>query len=66
MSSLDIIIILIYFGVLVYIGHRAGAGSETQDDYFTGGRSLSWFPIGISIIATWTSAAAFISAPGWV
>lgn len=66
MSSLDIIIILIYFCVLVYIGHRAGAGSKTQDDYFTGGRSLSWFPIGISIIATWTSAAAFISAPGWV
>jgi SSS family solute:Na+ symporter len=23
-------------------------------------------PIGLSIIATWTSAAAFISAPGWV
>ena len=27
---------------------------------------MRWFPIGLSIIATWTSAAAFVSAPGWV
>ncbi len=65
-SAIDIAIILIYFGVLVYIGKRAGASSVTQADFFTGGRSLTWFPIGISIIATWTSAAAFISAPGQV
>jgi len=65
-SNLDIAIILIYFGVLIFIGKRASEKSVTQDDYFTGGRSLTWFPIGISIIATWTSAAAFISAPGWV
>ena len=65
-GAIDIAIILIYFGVIVYIGKRAGAKSITQDDYFTGGRSLTWFPIGVSIIATWTSAAAFISAPGWV
>ena len=65
-DAIDIAIILIYFGVLVYIGKRASATSTTQDDFFTGGRSLSWFPIGISIIATWTSAAAFISAPGQV
>ncbi len=64
-GAIDIAIILIYFGVLVYIGKRASAKSITQDDYFTGGRSLTWFPIGVSIIATWTSAAAFISAPGW-
>ncbi len=65
-SAIDVAIILIYFGVLVYIGKRASAASVTQDDFFTGGRSLTWFPIGISIIATWTSAAAFISAPGQV
>ena len=63
---IDVAIIVVYFCVLVYIGKRAGGKSTTQDDYFTGGRSLTWFPIGISIIATWTSAAAFISAPGWV
>ena len=66
MNTIDIAIVVIYFGVLVYIGKRASAQSDTQDDYFTAGRSLTWFPIGISIIATWTSAAAFISAPGWV
>ncbi len=49
---IDIAIIVIYFGVLLYIGKRAGATSVTQDDFFTGGRSLTWFPIGISIIAT--------------
>ena len=65
-AAIDIAIIVIYFGVLLYIGKRAAAQSVTQDDFFTGGRSLTWFPIGISIIATWTSAAAFISAPGQV
>ena len=36
-STLDIAIIVIYFGVLVFIGKRASATSVTQDDYFTGG-----------------------------
>ncbi len=35
-SAIDIAIILIYFGVLVYIGRRAGKASVTQDDFFTG------------------------------
>lgn len=63
--AIDIAIIVAYFGGLIYVGNRAGASSKTQEDYFTAGRSLQWFPIGLSIIATWTSAAAFISAPGW-
>ena len=62
-DAIDVAIIAVYFCALVYIGKRAGEKSTTQDDYFTAGRSLTWLPIGVSIIATWTSAAAFISAP---
>ena len=64
--TIDIIIIAVYFCILVYIGKRASASNDTQEEYFTAGRSFTWLPIGVSIIATWTSAAAFISAPGWV
>jgi SSS family solute:Na+ symporter len=65
-SPLDIAIIVAAFGGFIYIGKRAGSASTTQDEFFTAGRTLTWFPIGLSIIATWTSAAAFVSAPGWV
>lgn len=66
MSLIDILIIAAAFGGFIYIGKRAGSASTTQDEFFTAGRSMTWFPIGLSIIATWTSAAAFVSAPGWV
>jgi SSS family solute:Na+ symporter len=65
-SLLDVAIVVAFFCSFVYIGKRASASSDTQEEFFTAGRSFTWFPIGISTIATWTSAAAFVSAPGWV
>ena len=35
MATIDIAIIAMYFVVLIYIGKRASAKSDTQDDYFT-------------------------------
>ncbi len=66
MSFLDWLVITVYIigmiGLSVHIGRRQG----DQDDYFVGGRNLSWWAVGISTMATQTSAISFISIPAFV
>ncbi|MGD8267527.1 MAG: hypothetical protein PVF55_05125 [Desulfobacterales bacterium] len=46
----------------VYRGRR----QNDQEDYFVGGRNLSWWSVGLSTMATQTSAVSFISIPAFV
>ena len=39
---------------------------KTSDDYYVGGRNLSWWAVGISIVATQSSAISFVSIPAFV
>jgi len=60
-----------YSIVFVYIAFFLGMGfffKENKDskDYFLGGRSLGWFPLSLSTMATQLSAISFISAPAFV
>ena len=57
--------------VFVYILFFLGMGfffKENKDskDYFLGGRSMGWFPLSLSTMATQLSAISFISAPAFV
>ena len=57
--------------VAVYILFFLGMGfffKENKDskDYFLGGRSMGWFPLSLSTMATQLSAISFISAPAFV
>ena len=40
--------------------------NNTGSDYFLGGRSMGWFPLSMSTMATQLSAISFISAPAFV
>jgi SSS family transporter len=40
--------------------------NKNSDDYFLGGKSLGWFPLSLSTMATQLSAISFISAPAFV
>ena len=51
----------IYLVVVVGIGLWVGRGQKDTEDYFLAGRSMGWFPIGISTIASLYSAR--IDAP---
>ncbi len=66
MTALDWTVIGVYIilmiGLSVFIGRR----QSDQDDYFVGGRNLSWWSVGISTMATQTSAISFISIPAFV
>ncbi|MEE0203231.1 MAG: sodium/solute symporter [Muricomes sp.] len=65
MSIIDLGIIVIYLGGLLYMGVRLGRGNETQEDYFVAGRSMGWMPVALSIAATTISGNGLIGGPGW-
>ncbi|WP_298830155.1 sodium/solute symporter [uncultured Planococcus sp.] len=65
MGPIDIMIVVVYMLVLVYMGYRLGKGNKTQEDFFIGGRTVATIPIALSIAATTLSANGFIGGPGY-
>ena len=64
MSSLDWLVLI---GTLVFIvvyGIWRSRGSHDMENYLRGGNSMSWWTIGLSVIATQASAVTFLSTPG--
>jgi SSS family solute:Na+ symporter len=49
-------------GLSVFLGRS----QSNQEDYYVGGRKLPWWAVGISTMATQTSAVSFISVPAFV
>ena len=66
MSFIDWTIIITYLGLMVAFSIYLGKGQESQDDYYVGGRDLPWWAIGISTMATQSSANSFIGIPAFV
>ncbi len=66
MNSLDWFIIVIYLCAMIGLSVYLGRGQSNEEDYFVGGRKLSWWSVGISTMATQTSAISFISIPAFV
>lgn len=65
MNTLDYIIIGVYLIGFLMLGYFF-KDNKTSKDYFLGGRSLGWFPLSLSTMATQLSAISFISAPAFV
>jgi SSS family transporter len=64
MSLIDwIVLVLTLLTIVVYGVWKSGA-TKNIDQYFVGGRSLPWYHIGLSVMATQASAITFLSAPG--
>ena len=60
-----------YSIIIGYIVFFLGMGfffkeNKNSKDYFLGGKSLGWFPLSLSTMATQLSAISFISAPAFV
>lgn len=62
-SGIDTSIIIIYLAGIIVLGLWVGRGQKDARSYFLGGRSLSWWGVGLSIVATETSALTFIGIP---
>ena len=64
MKALDLIIIFGYLIGIVVFGTWFGRKQKTTADYFLGDRSVPWWAVAFSIVATETSTITFISIPG--
>lgn len=62
----DWLIILGYLIAVIWFGVGLGKGQKTTRDYFLGSRSVPWWGVSLSIVATETSAFTFIAIPASV
>lgn len=65
MNTLDYIIVAAYSIGFLGLGYFFKSQKDGKD-YFLGGKSFGWLPLGLSIMATQLSAISFISAPAFV
>ncbi len=66
MSTTDWIVTAIYGIAMIALSIYLGRGQRSMDDYYVGGRNLPWWAVGISTMATQTSAVSFLSIPAFV
>ena len=64
MRPLDWIVMFGWLAFIVSYGLYRGRGSTTVDKYMLAGRSMPWYAMGLSIMATQASAITFISTTG--
>lgn len=62
-AGLDLTIILIYFVVIIGIGLYAARGQKTMETYALGNRSMPWWAVLASILASEISAGTFLGTP---
>jgi SSS family transporter len=65
MNWLDYSIIITYILFFLGMGYFFKE-NKNSNDYFLGGKSMGWFPLSLSTMATQLSAISFISAPAFV
>ncbi len=64
MSTIDLVVVLVYLAASIGIGLWLAKAQTTAGDYFLGARNLPTWAIMLSIVSTETSALTVISVPG--
>src|SRR6476646_11988776 len=64
MRTLDWVVLFAWLISLVSYGLYRGRGSNTISKYLLAGKSMPWYAMGLSILATQASAITFISTTG--
>lgn len=64
LGFIDIAVLLIAVGLSIVVGLRLSGKNDSIEAYLLGGRSLPWWAILGSIVATETSTATVLSVPG--
>ncbi|MFH0989140.1 MAG: sodium:solute symporter [bacterium] len=63
-TFLDYLIVAAYLLGVTITGVIIAGKQKTSKDYFLGGKEMSWWSVGFSIVASETSTLTFISIPG--
>lgn len=63
-SSIDVTIMVAYMVIVAGIGFAVSRGTETDEDLFLGGRTLTWGFIGLSLFASNISSTTLVGLAG--
>jgi solute:Na+ symporter, SSS family len=63
-TALDVAVIVVYLVGTTLLGIWVGRKQRDAKDYFVAGRSIPWWAVMFSVVASETSALTFISIPG--
>src|SRR5882672_4735980 len=64
MQPVDWLVVIAYIGWIVIDGLRRSKGTDKVDGYFLANRSLPWWAVGLSVMATQMSAVTIVSTTG--
>src|SRR6201988_832226 len=64
MSPLDWVVLVCALAGIVSYGLYMGRGSKTVNQYLLAGKTMPWYAMGLSIMATQASAVTFIATSG--
>src|SRR5215467_10121220 len=64
MRALDWAVVIAYIVWIVYDGLRRAKGTDKVEGYFVGNRSLPWWVVGLSVMATQMSAVTLVGTTG--
>ncbi|MDD5091653.1 MAG: sodium:solute symporter, partial [Candidatus Wallbacteria bacterium] len=62
-GAVDWIVVVLYVLAMLWLGFLVSKGQTSTKNYFLGNREMSWWAVGLSIIATETSALTIIGTP---
>ncbi|MCC6341310.1 MAG: sodium/solute symporter [Bryobacterales bacterium] len=65
LTPVDYAMVVAYLVAIAAFGSSFYKRRSTPRDYFLGGRSMSWIPAGISIVAADLSAISVMGSPAW-
>ena len=64
MHPLDWLVLVVYLVWIVWDGLRRSKGTDKVDGYFLANRSLPWWAVGLSVMATQMSAVTLVGTTG--
>jgi SSS family solute:Na+ symporter len=64
LTTIDHVIIILYFVVVLWIGFRTAKKTKSGDDLFLAGRTLTWGFIGLSLFASNISSTTLVGLAG--
>src|SRR5213594_1121721 len=64
MHAIDWLVVVVYVVWIVYDGLRRSKGTDKVDGYFLANRSLPWWAVGLSVMATQMSAVTIVGTTG--
>jgi SSS family solute:Na+ symporter len=66
LTGIDWFVISLYLAAMLGLSLWIGRRQRDLGDYYLGGRRLPWWAVGVSVLATQSSAISFVSVPAFV